>query len=195
MVSQVKLDGPVCDYEGLMQVKRRIVRQIFDAAGHRSLDTQAYKVQMLLHLLHCACHVGCLLAHFAYRTAMLILVSLTWVSRCKLAHACLRCAMLVLLAFLSGCSQHLTRRFCLFRSGLRATSFGWSRTQPSASCGTCSAQLSIGAGVPCPSQRQRYAALCMFVLSRLVQAACKRNSCTKGIPVSFMPAAFNTSLR
>jgi hypothetical protein len=85
MVSQVKLDGPVCDYEGLMQVKRRIVRQIFDAAGHRSLDTQAYKVQMLLHLLHCACHVGCLLAHFAYRTAMLILVSLTWVSRCKLS--------------------------------------------------------------------------------------------------------------
>jgi hypothetical protein len=42
--SQVKLDGPGCEYEGLMVAKRSIARQIFDAAGHRSLDTAAYKV-------------------------------------------------------------------------------------------------------------------------------------------------------
>lgn len=42
--SQVKLDGPQCEYEGLMEAKRRIARQIFDAAGHKSLETPAYKV-------------------------------------------------------------------------------------------------------------------------------------------------------
>lgn len=41
---QVKLDGPVCDYEGLMAAKKKLAREVFDAAGHKSLETQAYKV-------------------------------------------------------------------------------------------------------------------------------------------------------
>lgn len=61
--SQVKLDGPQCDYEGLMEAKRRIARQIFDAAGHKSLETLAYKVRsspaglLVVVVLPCVC--GC----------------------------------------------------------------------------------------------------------------------------------------
>ena len=44
---QVKLDGPDCDYEGAMEAKRRLARQIFDAAGHKSMGTQAYKVRAM----------------------------------------------------------------------------------------------------------------------------------------------------
>lgn len=41
---QKALDGPVIDYEGTMETKSRLARAIFDAAGHKSLDTPAYKV-------------------------------------------------------------------------------------------------------------------------------------------------------
>jgi len=44
VLPQVKLDGPVCDYEGAMEAKRRLSRQIFDTVGHKSLDTPAYQV-------------------------------------------------------------------------------------------------------------------------------------------------------
>ena len=54
VVLQAKLDGPDCDYEGAMEAKRRISRQIFDAVGHKSLETQAFKVCIhLLTAVHC----------------------------------------------------------------------------------------------------------------------------------------------
>lgn len=45
--ARVQLDGPVVDYEATMAVKKRLCRKIFDTAGHRSLQTQGYKVRWL----------------------------------------------------------------------------------------------------------------------------------------------------
>jgi len=40
----VKLDGPAVDYEATMTTKLQLVGRMFDAAGHKSLQTQGYKV-------------------------------------------------------------------------------------------------------------------------------------------------------
>eukprot|EP00878_Enallax_costatus_P005731 GHUV01006009.1.p1 GENE.GHUV01006009.1~~GHUV01006009.1.p1 ORF type:complete len:779 (+),score=167.27 GHUV01006009.1:209-2338(+) len=41
--ARVQLDGPDVDYEGTMATKKRLCRKIFDAVGHKTLQTQAYK--------------------------------------------------------------------------------------------------------------------------------------------------------
>eukprot|EP00878_Enallax_costatus_P034171 GHUV01037833.1.p1 GENE.GHUV01037833.1~~GHUV01037833.1.p1 ORF type:complete len:103 (-),score=11.02 GHUV01037833.1:380-688(-) len=46
--ARVQLDGPDVDYEGTMATKKRLCRKIFDAVGHKTLQTQAYKVGLLL---------------------------------------------------------------------------------------------------------------------------------------------------
>lgn len=43
-LQQAKLDGPVVDYEATMATKLQLCRRIFDIVGHKSLQTQAYKV-------------------------------------------------------------------------------------------------------------------------------------------------------
>eukprot|EP00879_Flechtneria_rotunda_P016824 GHRR01017609.1.p1 GENE.GHRR01017609.1~~GHRR01017609.1.p1 ORF type:complete len:841 (+),score=284.87 GHRR01017609.1:629-3151(+) len=41
--ARVKLDGPVVNYEATMATKLRLARRIFEAAGHKSLQTQEYR--------------------------------------------------------------------------------------------------------------------------------------------------------
>jgi hypothetical protein len=44
-VVQVALDLESVDYEGTMATKLRLCRRIFDTVGHKSLQTQGFKVR------------------------------------------------------------------------------------------------------------------------------------------------------
>jgi hypothetical protein len=153
-----------------MQAKRRISRQIFDAAGHKSLETPAFKVSSSSACcvisdvgVSCAaaskspCCVGTIKprshAASAQRPAGLA-YKLSAVA-CSLRNACLTrpcaCVPTLVLVVVLVC-----------RSGLVPTSFGWCRMLPSASCGTCLAQLSTGAGARCPHPPRR-CVVCVLV--------------------------------
>jgi hypothetical protein len=50
---QVALDLESVDYEGTMAAKLRLCRRIFDTVGHKSLQTQGFKVREAITITPC----------------------------------------------------------------------------------------------------------------------------------------------